>query len=220
MVETVCSSHTRQECFHVNVRYLPLKILYFVYLAGQAASLVFQSVYMRHLGLSTKQTGMLWAVHRLVGVVATPLTGAIADKTGKSKTALCTLLACSAIVAASMAFVPIEAQKASLKIATCYVTNQTAQVVLPPELNRSLCKLVPVLQPWNVCNISLPTEHGFGQNLTETNNIHYVEMIHLLTNVHDSCHFANHNGRPVTCILPHSTNGSNFPRCAQVDMKS
>ncbi|XP_078482513.1 major facilitator superfamily domain-containing protein 6-like [Ciona intestinalis] len=77
---------------------------------------------MKHLGLSTKQTGMLWALHRSVGVVATPLSGAVADKTGKPKTVLCTLLACSAIVAMSMAFVPMEQHH------NTFVTNSTGLV--------------------------------------------------------------------------------------------
>ncbi|XP_076810912.1 major facilitator superfamily domain-containing protein 6-like isoform X1 [Clavelina lepadiformis] len=101
-------SNNLKQCFSINTAYLPLKVLYFLYLAGEASFLVFLSVFMRHLGLSTQQSGILFAVHRSLGIIASPVFGAISDKTGRPKTVLIALLLAASFTSLSLLSVPVQ----------------------------------------------------------------------------------------------------------------
>ena len=63
---------------------------------------------MKHLGMSTKQTGIIWTLERIVAVLSPPFVGAITDKTRRPKAVLVTLLLGGAVTLSSMYFVPQE----------------------------------------------------------------------------------------------------------------
>lgn len=75
---------------------------------GQACGLVYRSIFMKHLGLSTNQTGMIWMVERTLATVLPYLIGGFTDKTQKPKAVLLVLLIGGAINLSSMYFIPPE----------------------------------------------------------------------------------------------------------------
>ena len=79
-----------------------------IFCLGEASFLVFLSVFMRHLGLSTQQSGILFAVHRSLGIIASPVFGAVSDKTGRPKTVLIGLLLAASFTSLSLLSVPVQ----------------------------------------------------------------------------------------------------------------
>ncbi|WAQ98165.1 MFSD6-like protein [Mya arenaria] len=79
-------------CGEVNRQLLPVKLMYFFFMAGTL--LPFIPVYMRQLGLSAEETGIIYGVMPFVAFFVRPLIGVLADKIQRHKAVLivCVLL--------------------------------------------------------------------------------------------------------------------------------
>ncbi|WAQ98189.1 MFD6A-like protein [Mya arenaria] len=81
-------------CGEVNRQLFPVKLMYFFFFAGQGAILPFIPVYMRQLGLSATETGIIYGVMPFVAFFVRPLIGVLSDKIQNHKAVLivCVLL--------------------------------------------------------------------------------------------------------------------------------
>ena len=75
-------------CVETMVRYISLKLLYFLQAAGGAPILPFISVILKQLGVTGTGFGFGLAFIGLTGIVARPITSSLIDKY-KSRRALC-----------------------------------------------------------------------------------------------------------------------------------
>lgn len=89
---------------------------------------------MKHLGMSTRQTGIIWALERVISVIIPPLVGAITDKTQRPKTVLIALFGMGTITLSSMYFVPQED----------YLCVANASIDVTIETNETICyEIIP-----------------------------------------------------------------------------
>ena len=73
----------------MNPGVIPIAIFWFLYMSGLGVIFPYQSLYFQeHVGLTGTQLGMALAVHPLMGIVASPLWGQWADRTGRRRGAL------------------------------------------------------------------------------------------------------------------------------------
>ncbi|HEY3341376.1 MAG TPA: major facilitator superfamily domain-containing protein 6 [Anaerolineae bacterium] len=82
-------------------RLWPLKILYFIFYAGQGTYTTFIGVYYASLGLSGTQIGLINTVIPITGMISSPLWGMLSDRSGKTRTLL--MLAVTGLIAATLA---------------------------------------------------------------------------------------------------------------------
>nr|XP_039265691.1 uncharacterized protein LOC120341273 [Styela clava] len=101
-------NHHKRCDFHVNRSHIPLKLIYLFFMAGESCVLLYRSIYMKHLGMSTKQTGIIWTLERIFSILLPPLIGAITDITRRPKLILIILLLGGGGTLCSMYFVPQE----------------------------------------------------------------------------------------------------------------
>lgn len=80
--------------YRINRELLPVKGIYFTFLAGIGALLPFIPVYMKQLGLSSTEAGIIYGVMPFIAFFVRPFFGAVADKLHKHKLILmlCTFL--------------------------------------------------------------------------------------------------------------------------------
>ncbi|KAK3099153.1 hypothetical protein FSP39_000211 [Pinctada imbricata] len=123
--------------YSVNMTFLPIKGFYFSTLAGVGALLPFIALYMRQLGLSQSETGVIYGIMPFIGFLVRPLIGAVSDRSGKPKTMLCISCVLSAIFYVLILVVPsrensdrkiqveIECSEFDSYIRDCYRYNRT-----------------------------------------------------------------------------------------------
>ncbi|XP_061163928.1 major facilitator superfamily domain-containing protein 6-like [Saccostrea echinata] len=75
---------------NINRRFLPIKLFYFFTTAAIGDLLPFIPLYMKQIGLSSTQTGIVYGIMPFVGFLIRPIIGIIADKFQKHK--LCLIL--------------------------------------------------------------------------------------------------------------------------------
>lgn len=73
---------------HVNRKLLPIKGFYFAFLAAVGSLLPFIAIYMKSLGLTSSEAGVLYGIMPFVGFFVRPAFGAIADRWHKHKIVL------------------------------------------------------------------------------------------------------------------------------------
>ncbi|XP_045204652.2 major facilitator superfamily domain-containing protein 6-like [Mercenaria mercenaria] len=80
--------------YSVNRELLAVKVIYFTFLAAVGDLLPFIPVYMKQLGLSSTETGIIYGVMPFIAFFVRPLFGAVADKLRRHKLVLmiCTFL--------------------------------------------------------------------------------------------------------------------------------
>lgn len=78
-----------------------LKVLYFIFFAGQGTYATFIGVYYGSLGLSGTQIGLINTVIPLVGMFSSPLWGMLSDRSGKTRRLL--MLAVTGLIMATLA---------------------------------------------------------------------------------------------------------------------
>ncbi|MCP3142432.1 MFS transporter [Pyxidicoccus xibeiensis] len=105
---------------------LSLAGFYFFYYAAVGIVLPFLPAYLKSLSLSTTQVGLLLAINPLVSLLAPPLWGHLADRTGRASRIL-TVLASGAVLAFSLLLLAREfpALVASLVTYAFFVTSFT-----------------------------------------------------------------------------------------------
>ena len=78
----------------------------FFLLQGQSIIVNYRGLFMKHLGLSTTQGGIIYAVDRVIGIATPPLLGAISDKTQSPKAVLLWVMFTGALLSSSHCFIP------------------------------------------------------------------------------------------------------------------
>ncbi|XP_060559763.1 major facilitator superfamily domain-containing protein 6-like [Ruditapes philippinarum] len=74
--------------YHVNRELLPVKLIYFTFLAAVGDLLPFIPIYMKQLGLSSTEAGIIYGVMPFIAFFVRPLFGAVADKLRRHKLVL------------------------------------------------------------------------------------------------------------------------------------
>lgn len=100
---------------------LPLSVFWFLYFAGLGVFFPFYTLYLREQGgLSGTEVGIVLAVMPMVGMVAQPLWGQVADRTGARSTVLALLTAGTALgflaLTGVRGFLPLAGATAALAV--------------------------------------------------------------------------------------------------------
>ena len=74
--------------------------------SGQSIIVNYRGIFMKHLGLSTTQGGIIYAVDRIIGISTPPLLGAISDKTRNPRAVILWVLFTGALFSGSHCLVP------------------------------------------------------------------------------------------------------------------
>jgi len=74
---------------------------------GQAPTL-YRALFMKHLGMSAGQIGLIWAVDRVFGIVAGPVAGVVSDKVKKPRLVNQLILLFASLLCAATFFIPTE----------------------------------------------------------------------------------------------------------------
>lgn len=106
--------YKKKACIFINQHYIAFKLLFFGFLGAQGVFINFRSLFSRHLGLSTAQSGTIWAVDRIFGIFSPPLLGAISDKTQKPRDVLAWIFSICAALLCVTIFIPRQAGNSSI----------------------------------------------------------------------------------------------------------
>ncbi|XP_076312093.1 major facilitator superfamily domain-containing protein 6-like [Tachypleus tridentatus] len=120
---------------------VPVKILMFLIYGGQATLYPYFTVHLKSLGMSIRETAIIFAVQPLVAFFVAPVIGALADRIGNFKVLFCFFLTFSAGTCLALYFTPpVENtfQDIELKL-TCH-TNASFQNIVSMNVNDT-CKL-------------------------------------------------------------------------------
>ncbi|KAJ8028476.1 Major facilitator superfamily domain-containing protein 6 [Holothuria leucospilota] len=93
--------------YHVNLDFLPIKVVYFLYMAAFACMVPYLPVYFVHLGLTVWQIGIMRGMEPVLVFLLSPVWGAMADKFSKHKFALLLAIVGSGFFYSCILFVPI-----------------------------------------------------------------------------------------------------------------
>ncbi|PIK61197.1 putative major facilitator superfamily domain-containing protein 6, partial [Apostichopus japonicus] len=93
--------------FKINLDFLPIKALYFLFMAGFACMIPYLPVYFVYLGLDVWQIGIMRGMEPCLVFLLSPVWGAVADKFSKHKPALILALMGSSVFYCSLFFVPL-----------------------------------------------------------------------------------------------------------------
>jgi len=110
----------RESCSCIKRDLIPLKFIFFFYMSCQGTVVNYRSLFTKHLGLSTTQTGIIWAIDRVLGIFSPPLLGALSDKTRRPRDVIAIIFVVSGIVLSSVVFLP---RQHPLIDVTCEDTN-------------------------------------------------------------------------------------------------
>lgn len=75
---------------------------------GECCDTMYYSIFLKHLGMSAKQVGVIWTLQTIISVVSPPFIGAVTDKTRRPKVVLIVLLLSAGFTYAALYFVPRE----------------------------------------------------------------------------------------------------------------
>ena len=89
------------------VNTLMLKILY----QGQGPTLSYRSLFTKHMGLTTTQTGLVLMIDRIFGVFSPPLLGVVSDKLKRPASVIAWVYTLCAIAMAAVVFIPNQQGK-------------------------------------------------------------------------------------------------------------
>lgn len=102
----------------VNVPLVPLKIVNFCWHGAYASLIPYITVYMKALGLTVRETAIIYAILPIAEVIAPILGGVIADRTGRYKAVYLTALLMCAAFTMSFHFIPIISPHCSRGLVT------------------------------------------------------------------------------------------------------
>ncbi|XP_005097106.1 major facilitator superfamily domain-containing protein 6-A [Aplysia californica] len=107
----------------VNRKLLPVKGFYFTFMSAVGVLLPFIGLYMRHLGLSFHETGIIYGIMPFVSFFVRPAIGALADKLKRHKAVLILTTILTGIFYFVLVFVPSRPAPPSLSISTSIQCN-------------------------------------------------------------------------------------------------
>ncbi|KAJ8037120.1 Major facilitator superfamily domain-containing protein 6 [Holothuria leucospilota] len=73
-------STNRRSVFRINIKFIPVKLVYFFMGSAIGVSIPFVPLYLYQLGLTTVRVGVITSLRAVMALIATPLWGSIADK--------------------------------------------------------------------------------------------------------------------------------------------
>ncbi|XP_005097128.1 major facilitator superfamily domain-containing protein 6 [Aplysia californica] len=107
----------------INKKLLPVKSYYFMIMSAVGDLLPFIALHMRALGLSPKETGIIYGVMPFVGFFMRPIIGAVADKLKKHKAVLILATIFTGVFYFLLLFVPFRPAVPSVSISTTLHCN-------------------------------------------------------------------------------------------------
>lgn len=95
-----------KEAFRLNKRLVPVKGTYFFTMAAVSSLFSYLGLYMKEVGLTMSETGIIWGVMPFFGAIIRVVVGAIADKVQRHKGILVACSIVSGVVHCFLLFVP------------------------------------------------------------------------------------------------------------------
>lgn len=155
-----------QYCYTINRNLLPVKGIYFTFLSAGGSLLPFIPVYMKQLGLSSAEAGIIYGVMPFVAFFVRPLFGALADKTHKHKLILALCILLTGVCYLMLLFAPSKAivstERLVLTGIQCDLFNSYVKDCSPVHSVNTVSN-----QPMELCQISLTQ---FGEKFSKCNN--------------------------------------------------
>ncbi|XP_046451303.1 uncharacterized protein LOC124199517 isoform X3 [Daphnia pulex] len=141
---------------------IPIKILSLIVFSGYGVLLPYAAIHMKSLGISVEETGAIYTVSAVFGVLTPICTGMIADKIGNFKVLLSALFGFASITSLMFLFVPVG------RISVDYPTNismslgcvdeNSALTLTDLDLHPCNLKLGPNLENGVFINVSVTLE--------------------------------------------------------------
>lgn len=103
----------------VNKDLLVFKLYYFFTFTGQAFVKPFLPVFLRHVGMSAEQTGMILGLRPVAGIIGAPLFGGLADKYRKHKVVMMVMCITSSALFFSLVWVRPSKQSDTVERNLC-----------------------------------------------------------------------------------------------------
>ncbi|XP_033743348.1 major facilitator superfamily domain-containing protein 6-like [Pecten maximus] len=114
--------------YKMNKQLLPVKAFYFLGLAAVGVLLPFISLYMKQIGLTTSQTGVIYGVMPFIGFFTRPIFGYIADRWKKHKITLMACCVLTGIFYMILLYVP-HSQSGYIDVSTDVHCNQFSSYI-------------------------------------------------------------------------------------------
>lgn len=114
--------NNQQRCV-VNRKLLPIKGFYFFFMAAVGDLLPFIALFMKQLGLTPQETGIIYGLMPFVGFFVRPVVGAFADKFKKHKVILMIISALTGIFYFLLMFTPSRSNPQTVQIHTSFRCN-------------------------------------------------------------------------------------------------
>ncbi|XP_076805654.1 uncharacterized protein LOC143449370 isoform X1 [Clavelina lepadiformis] len=110
-----------------NFKYLKLKLLFlFRMIGGVCGYAIYQAIFLKHVGLSSYEAGLIFSVEKIIAAAASLCLGMISDKTKRPKEILIiALLSGSAILSAQFFVLPPKPHKELADALMCYNRSQS-----------------------------------------------------------------------------------------------
>ncbi|OWF54933.1 major facilitator superfamily domain-containing protein 6-like protein A isoform X1 [Mizuhopecten yessoensis] len=115
----------RAKWYDVNRKLLPVKMFYFFTLAGMGCLYPFVTLYMKHVGLTSREVGIIYGMMPFIGYLVRPIIGNLADRIQKHKLILITCCLLNGVFHLLLLLVPEKGiYKHSVKMKTIIHCNQ------------------------------------------------------------------------------------------------
>ncbi|KAK4025501.1 hypothetical protein OUZ56_014565 [Daphnia magna] len=131
-------------------RLIPIKFLSLIIYSGYGVLLPFFAIHMKSLGISVEETGAIYGVSSVIGVLTPLCTGMIADKLGNFKVLLSLSFGLTSISALLFLLVPVGRTSVNYALNTSFVvgcydasnlTDHSSQMFVSTSLDLNECKL-------------------------------------------------------------------------------
>ncbi|KAH9523321.1 hypothetical protein Btru_066384 [Bulinus truncatus] len=113
----------RSSFFTINLKLLPVKLFYFFFMAAVGVLLPFIALYMMFLGLSSRETGIIYGTMPFIGFFIRPLIGALADKFKKHKLTLMIVTCLTGVFYFLLIIVPGRSPSSYVQLSTSFKCN-------------------------------------------------------------------------------------------------
>ncbi|XP_076041032.1 major facilitator superfamily domain-containing protein 6-like [Oratosquilla oratoria] len=90
----------------INPTFLPLKLIFFLFFGGAMTLWPFMTIFMRSMGISAEEIGLIYSVTPILGLLVPPFAGMLADRIGNFKVLLSSMMVLAASVAPLFLLVP------------------------------------------------------------------------------------------------------------------
>ncbi|KAL4230421.1 hypothetical protein ACF0H5_010803 [Mactra antiquata] len=122
-------TETGKMWYTIDKQLLPVKGIYFFFLAAVGDLLPFITIYMRQLGLSSTEAGIIYGVMPFISFFVRPLVGALADKTRRHKLTLMICLLFTGICYCLLLVTPAKSTNTELRNNASVRTHLECNVV-------------------------------------------------------------------------------------------